>query len=159
MTQQPPSSYLSTDAMPEEDDDGQRPTVPPSQPREQLWREQLCSRIPQQRALAVSALGRAGTLECVALLSDCLFDPDVDVLHEAAKALARIGSLQAIDRLVQLAADERAAVARRVVAAFALAEVRAIPNAAVDVLHALANGSDPWLAATARESLVRLMRY
>lgn len=88
------------------------------------------------------------------LLAEGLFDPDPDVVRETAKGLARSASAGAVEHLAKVAGNERFAVARRVIAAFALGDVRDLPAAAAALLAKLGRHRDPWLARTARESLL-----
>jgi HEAT repeat protein len=121
--------------------------------------QQLRSGVAAERAVAVAAIGRGGDSDAIPLLVGALEDPDVDVLFEAARALARIGTTEAVDGLVGKLLDERSFVLRRVVAAAALGRVSAIPEHAVQALHGLLGGSDPWLKQAAQESLVQQIRY
>lgn len=108
--------------------------------------------------MGVAWLARRGTPECIETLAHFLFDLDVDVLHEAAKALAHDGTMPAVSHLLRLACDERAALVRRVVAVFALGDVPSATDETVATLRALEGHADPWLARTARESLLRLTK-
>jgi HEAT repeat protein len=121
--------------------------------------EQLRSAVAADRAIAVASIGRGGDAGAIPLLVDALEDPDVDVLFEAARALARIGSAEAVDGLLEKLLDERSFVLRRVVVAGALGRVSAIPDRAVRALHGLLGASDPWLKQAAHESLVHQVRY
>ncbi len=107
----------------------------------------------------MAAIGRGGDADAIPLLVRALEDPDVDVLFEAARALARIGSAEAVDGLLEKLLDERTFVLRRVVAAAALGRVSAIPDHALQALHGLLGASDPWLKQAAQESLVQQIRY
>jgi HEAT repeat protein len=121
--------------------------------------ELLRSTVPADRIRAIGAIERVGDARSVELLVACMSDPDVDVLYEAAKALGHIGSDPAVHGLVGVALDQGHAVVRRVVAAFALGLVRGIPEEGVQALHSLVDDPDRWVRQSAREALVRLMRY
>jgi HEAT repeat protein len=119
----------------------------------------LDSPIPAERLRAVEALERRGDALSVELLVGRLSDADVDVLHEAARALGRIASDAAVQGLVAVALDDRQVIVRRVVAALALGSVRGIGEDGVAALRKLLTAGDPWVRKAAREALVRLMRY
>jgi HEAT repeat protein len=95
-----------------------------------------------------------GDADAIPFLIRALEDPDVDVLFEAARSLARIGSAAAVDGLLEKLLDERSFVLRRVVAASALGRISTLPDRAVQALHGLLSASDPWLKGAARESLI-----
>jgi hypothetical protein len=92
----------------------------------------------------------------VELLAECLLDRDVDVMFDAANALARIASAPAIEALVVAALDEHRAMARRVAAVSALGDVVGITPRGVEALRGLAAAADPWLQAVAKQALVHL---
>jgi HEAT repeat protein len=119
----------------------------------------LDSLIPAERLRAVEALERRGDPLSVELLVGRISDADVDVLHEAARALGRIGSDAAVQGLTAVALDEHQVIVRRVVAALAMGSVRGIGEHAVAALRRLLQDRDPWVRRAAREALVRLMRY
>lgn len=119
----------------------------------------LDSPVPAERLRAVEALERRGDALSVELLVARISDADVDVLHEAARALGRIGSDPAVQGLTAVALDEHQVIVRRVVAALALGSVRGIGEYGVAALRRLLQDRDPWVRRAAREALVRLMRY
>jgi len=110
------------------------------------------------RRQAVELLGRQGDAPAVEILASCLSDPHVDVIYDAALALAKIGSPASIGVLVALATDGAGSVVRRVIAASALGDARPPPAAAVEALRRLTSNTDRWLQEEARLSLARLTR-
>jgi HEAT repeat protein len=141
------------------DDDANAPTLPsPSSAQDDSPDKLLRSHLPYERELGVAWLGRRGTHSAVEVLAPFLFDADVGVLHETAKALAQIGTADAISHLLRVARDERVAMTRRVVAVFALGGSKSTTDDMVHVLRELMRHVDPWLARTAQESLVAMVR-
>jgi hypothetical protein len=107
---------------------------------------------------AVAAIALTNRVDAASQLAPILLDPDVDVLHAAAAALAEISTEDAVDSLLHAARNKSLPMVRRVAATLALGSVRVTRQRVRFSLRRLARASDPWLRATARESLERQSR-
>jgi len=109
-----------------------------------------------ERARGVTLLASMGREDAARLLASALSDPDVDVLYSAASALAAIGSRAAVDCLLRASQDASLATARRVAVVLALGSARVAWPRMLRQLERLASHEDPWIMATAEESLALL---
>ncbi|GBC82983.1 Bilin biosynthesis protein PecE [bacterium HR10] len=106
------------------------------------------------RAAAVEALGEQGDQAALTTLLERLRDKDPFVRRQAARAIGRLRAPTALAALLERLVREEDVDVKRAIA-WALGEI-GNPHAA-ETLRTLSRSTDPYLSATAREALKRLI--